>query len=145
MLISRITVTSVAVPYEAPVGPYRGRGKGEGTTAGSGLIVKVETDGGLVGWGEGTREFETDPNRILVGREVGDVEGATDAMEAAGIGRGPVSGVEMALWDLLGKKADLPLYAIWGGKLREHVDFTACQGLKAPSEAASTARTSAVR
>jgi L-alanine-DL-glutamate epimerase-like enolase superfamily enzyme len=62
-------------------------------------------------------------------------------MESAGITPAPLSGVEMALWDLLGKHAGLPLHALWGAKVRTHVDFTACQGLKAPSEAASTART----
>jgi L-alanine-DL-glutamate epimerase-like enolase superfamily enzyme len=141
MKIFKVTGTQVAVPYETPVGPYRGRGKGEGTKGASALVVKVETDKGLVGWGEGNRQFETDPNGILAGREVWDVEGATAAMEAAGITPAPMSGVEMALWDLKGKHAGIPLYALWGAKVRTHVDFTACQGLKEPSEAASTSRT----
>jgi L-rhamnonate dehydratase len=141
MKIAKISATSVLVPYEAPVGPYRGRGKGEGTTHADGLIVKVETSEGLVGWGEGRRQFETDPNEVLRGRPVWDVEGAIGLMVEAGITAAPMSGLEMALWDLLGKHAGLPLHALWGGKVRSQVEFTACQGLKEPAEAASTART----
>lgn len=141
MVIERITATPVRCPYEAPVGPYRGRGKGEGTTHADGLIVKVETDTGLVGWGEGRRMFESDPNDVLVGREAWDIAGALEVLEAAGVTPAPMSGVEMALWDLLGKHAGLPLHALWGAKVRSRVDFTACQGLKSPEEAASTART----
>lgn len=139
MKITKITATSVFVPYEAPVGPYKGRGAGEGTMGGSGLIVKVESDG-LAGWGEGRFEFETDPADVLVGRDVFDVEGAVAAMFEAGIRPGPMSGVEMALWDLIGKQAGLPVHALWGGRLRERIDFTACQGIKSPSECAATAR-----
>lgn len=106
---------------------------------GTGLIVKVESDG-LVGWGEGRFQFETDPAEVLVGRDSEDIEGAVAAMTEAGIAPGPMSGVEMALWDLLGKRAGLPVHALWGGKLREKVEFTACQGIKPPVECASTAR-----
>jgi L-alanine-DL-glutamate epimerase-like enolase superfamily enzyme len=51
-----------------------------------------------------------------------------------------MSGVEMALWDLIGKRADLPLCLVLGGLVREVVDFCACMGLKEPSESADTAR-----
>ena len=74
------------------------------------------------------------------GRDVSDVEGAVSAMAEAGIPRGPMSGAEMAMWDLLGKHAGLPVHALWGGRLRDRVDFTACQGIKSPAECASTAR-----
>jgi len=140
MDITRITSTPVTVPYAAPVGPYVGRGGGAGTLGAHGLIVKVETDVGLVGWGEGTGRFETDVQTVLAGHQVGDVEGALALMADAGIGRGPMSGVEMAMWDLLGKKADMPVCSLLGGSLREEVDFCACMGLKDPSESAATAR-----
>ena len=54
MKIERITGTNVAIPYASPVGPYVGRGGGSGTLGAAGLIVKVETDADVVGWGEGT-------------------------------------------------------------------------------------------
>lgn len=142
MKIERVTATSVSIPYAAPVGPYIGR-KGvdsAGTLGGSGLIVKVETDVGVVGWGEGINQLEVDPNDVLAGRYVADIETALVVMEEAGISRGPMSGVEMALWDALGKFAGLPVCRLLGGIVREEVDFCACMGLKEPSESAATAR-----
>jgi L-alanine-DL-glutamate epimerase-like enolase superfamily enzyme len=140
MKIKQITGTNVTIPYAPPVGPYIGRGGGTGSLGAAGLIVKVETDTDVVGWGEGTGRFETDPNTILAGKDVANIEGAISAMEAAGISRGPMSGIEMALWDAIGKGADLPVCKLLGGVVREEVDFCACMGLKAPSESAATAR-----
>ena len=109
MKIKRITGTNVAIPYAAPVGPYVGRGGSSGTLGAAGLIVKIETDADVVGWGEGTGRFETDPNAILAGKDVANIEGAIAALEAGGISKGPMSGIEMALWDAMGKGADLPV------------------------------------
>ena len=97
MTIKTITATPVAIPYNAPVGPYIGRGGLPGTLGAQGLIVEIETDSGLIGWGEGTGAFETDPNTVLAGCHIGDIESAITALEEAGIGRGPMSGIEMAL------------------------------------------------
>jgi len=143
MHIKRISATSVFIPYAAPVGPYRGRtamGEGKGTMGATGLIVKVETDSGLVGWGEGTGAFGKDPTPILKGAHAGDIEKIHALLETAGIGRGPISGIEMALWDILGKTAGLPIHRLMGGRNRTRVEFTACFGLKEPAQSAATAR-----
>ncbi|MDA0747036.1 MAG: mandelate racemase/muconate lactonizing enzyme family protein [bacterium] len=140
MHIQRITATSVFIPYAPPVGPYIGRKGGEGTLGATALIVKVETDSGLVGWGEGIGQFETDPTPVLSGHHAADIETAITRMEKAGIARGPMSGIEMALWDLIGKHANLPLCRLLGGVVRTKIDFTACMGLKEPSQSAETAR-----
>ena len=116
MKIKRITGTSVAIPYASPVGPYVGRGGGSGTLGAAGLIVKIETDVDVVGWGEGTGKFETDPNTLLAGKDVANIEGAIAALEAGGISKGPMSGIEMALWDAMGKGADLPVCKLLGGR-----------------------------
>ena len=139
MYIKRITAVPVTVPYEAPLGPYIGRGGLPGTLGGNGLIVKIESDTGLVGWGEGTGQFETDPTDLLAGRHIADIEMNTALMVDAGISRGPMSGIEMALWDLLGKAVGLPVCRLLGGVVRTEVDFCGCMGLKAPSESATTA------
>lgn len=143
MKIKQITATPVSIPYAAPVGPYIGRRAvgSSGTLGGSGLIVKLETDGGIVGWGEGLGELDRDPNPLLAGRHIGDIEAALAVMEEAGMARGPMSGIEMALWDALGKLAGLPVCRLMGGVVREEVDFCACMGLKEPTESAATART----
>ena len=142
MRIKQITATSVRIPYAAPVGPYIGRRSvgGHGTLGAAGLIVKIEADSGIIGWGEGTGQFETDPNTVLSAHRVANIEGALVAMEQAGISRGPMSGAEMALWDALGKQADLPVCQLFGGQERDEVDFCACMGLKEPAESAATAR-----
>ena len=142
MRIKQITATSVRIPYAAPVGPYIGRRSvgGHSTLGAAGLIVKIEADNGIIGWGEGTGQFETDPNTILATHRVANIEGALSAMEQAGISRGPMSGAEVALWDALGKHADLPVCQLFGGQVRDEVDFCACMGLKEPAESAATAR-----
>ena len=76
---------------------------------------------------------------MLAGKDVANIEGAIAALEAGGIGKGSMSGIEMALWDAMGKGADLPVCKLLGGVVREEVDFCACMGLKAPSESAATA------
>jgi muconate cycloisomerase len=68
------------------------------------------------------------------------VERVLALMIDARIGTGPRSGVEMALWDLLGKAAGLPVCRLLGGVLRDEVEFCACMGLKSPEEAAETAQ-----
>ena len=139
MKIKEITAVQAFVPYAAPVGPYIGRGGSPGSLGATGLIVKVVSDDGLVGWGEGTGTLATDIEWVLVGRHVADIEAAVAAMEEADIPRGPMSGVEMALWDLLGKKAGLPICRLLGGVVREEVDFCACMGMKEPAQSAATA------
>ncbi|MBI2191059.1 MAG: mandelate racemase/muconate lactonizing enzyme family protein [Deltaproteobacteria bacterium] len=138
MNIQQISWTRVRIPYAPPLGPYTGR-RGDATAA-SPLIVRVTTDAGLVGWGEGQGNFTLDPNTVLAGVSVTGIESAVVQMEKAGLQAGPISGVEMALWDLLGKKAGLPLCELWGGRLRDVVDFCACMGLKKPGDSAATAR-----
>lgn len=140
MKIRQIRTWSVHIPYAAPVGPYVGRGGGAGTLGGTALIVGVDTDDGLRGWGEGTAQLEPAAIEAVTGRRADDIEGALAALAAAGCGAGPASGVEMALWDLLGKRANLPLCGLLGGHLRDKAEFTACMGIKEPSASAATAR-----
>ena len=121
MHIKRITATSVMVPYEPPLGPYIGRGGPPGSLGGHGLIVKIESDTGLVGWGEGTGQLETDPTDLLAGQHIADVEASTALMIEAGIGKGPMSGIEMALWDLLGKACRQPVYELLGGRRKNDI------------------------
>ena len=140
MHIEQITATPVMIPYNPPVGPYVGRRGGDGTLGASALVVKIETDSGLVGWGEGTGTLETDPNPILAGYHAADIENILALLEGAGLGRGSMSGIEMALWDLVGKEAEMPLCRLLGGQNRTQIDFCACMGLKEPSDSAATAR-----
>lgn len=95
------------------------------------LLVRVETEDGLVGWGEAFGHTAIASTKaaldgivapLIVGRDAGDIRGLTrDVLHAVHLlGRnGPFvyafSGVEIALWDLLGKRTGQPLHALLGG------------------------------
>lgn len=95
------------------------------------LLVRVETEDGLVGWGEAFGHAAIPATKaaldgivapLMVGRDAGDIQGLTRQVLHAVhlLGRnGPFvyafSGVEMALWDLLGKRSGLPLWRLLGG------------------------------
>jgi L-alanine-DL-glutamate epimerase-like enolase superfamily enzyme len=95
------------------------------------LLVRVDTDAGITGWGEafGHRIFpatraaiDTLLGPLCVGRDASQVLALNDEIQRMfhGIGRsGPaiyaLSGIDIALWDIAGKAAGLPLYRLLGG------------------------------
>jgi L-alanine-DL-glutamate epimerase-like enolase superfamily enzyme len=135
MKITRVEPILIAVPYEhggakpmRPLGPW---------THMETLFVRIDTDTGLTGWGEGfgfaasmlTREAVTRVVAPLcVGREVHDVPSFMLDLQRKlhAMGRhGPVSfalaGVDIALWDLAGKAQGVPLHRLLGGTTRERI------------------------
>lgn len=124
------------------------------------VFVKVTTDTGVHGWGEATLEYRErtveqavhELKRGLRGRDLGDIEAWwQDACRDAYWRGGPVlmsalSSVEMALWDIKGKALGVPVYALFGGKVREAVPCYAngwFAGATTPEEFADTARRAA--
>src|SRR4051794_7572599 len=93
------------------------------------VFVKLETDAGLVGWGEGTLEGKAgaviacinDFRDFLIGADPVLVEHHWQSMYVHSFYRaGPVigsaiSGIDQALWDLRGKLFGLPVYRLLGG------------------------------
>src|SRR5215470_9185967 len=98
------------------------------------LLVRVDTDRGVSGWGEafGHRIFpatraalDTVLGPMCVGRDPTQIAAIHDDLQRLlhGIGRnGPtiyaLSGIDIALWDIAGKVAGLPLYRLLGGGTR---------------------------
>src|SRR5215467_12432204 len=108
------------------------------------IFVKVETDqDGLYGWGEATLEWKTravvgavdDLAPLLIGRDPRDIEQAVRVMHKHGfwrmgvIGASAISGIEIALWDILGKDLGVPVWRLLGGKTRDYVPVYTHLGL----------------
>jgi galactonate dehydratase len=96
------------------------------------LFVHVHTDAGLVGLGEAShggsdalvvaalQHFDAQ----LRGHDAGQIEAAVATMMRLNGGRAAqtaLSGVEQALWDILGQELRVPLHRLFGGALRERV------------------------
>lgn len=108
------------------------------------VFVKVLTDvPGLYGWGEATLEWKTravigaieDLAPLIVGRDPRDIEQAVRVMRKqsfwrlGAIGMSAVSGIEVALWDILGKHFGTPVWRLLGGKVRDRVAVYSHLGL----------------
>ncbi|MBN8999659.1 MAG: D-galactonate dehydratase, partial [Rhizobiales bacterium] len=108
------------------------------------VFVKVVTDqDGLYGWGEATLEWKTravvgaieDLAPLLIGRDPRDIEQAVRVMRKqsfwrlGAIGMSAISGIEMALWDILGKSLGVPVWRLLGGQVRDKVGVYTHLGL----------------
>jgi galactonate dehydratase len=108
------------------------------------VFVRVETDEpGLYGWGEATLEWKTravagaieDLSPLVVGRDPRDIEQIVRIMKKHSfwrlgvIGMSAISGIEIALWDILGKFLNQPVWRLLGGKVRDQVKVYTHLGL----------------
>lgn len=101
------------------------------------IFVKVVTDQpGLFGWGEATLEWHTrgvagaieDLSQLLIGEDPTRIEYLWQMMfrqhfwHGHGIERATaIAGIDLALWDILGKVVGLPCSKLWGGPVRNEV------------------------
>ncbi len=96
------------------------------------LVVRIDTDAGLTGWGEvcsappyylpelsaGAREGIVYVAPVVLGRDPRQVAAILGDISAALRGHGNAkTALEMALWDLAAKAHGLPLIDLWGGRV----------------------------
>ncbi len=122
------------------------------------LFVKVETDAGISGWGEGDHEttqiigkfIEEVLKPVLIGQDPFDSEHLWHQMffegfenGSSGINPGAVAGVDNALWDLKGRILQKPVSKLLGGNKLEKIAVYGFygrrkkNGFKTPDEMAS--------
>ena len=127
MQITKIDLYRAAMPMKVPFRVAIGV-----TTISQSLFVQVHTDTGIVGVGEANiftpvvgetadSVWAAAPGlaRTLIGTDPLDIEGRARQMRKLLPGNTTLrSAVEIALWDCLGKAANLPLFAVLGGRRR---------------------------
>jgi galactonate dehydratase len=122
------------------------------------IFVKVETDAGIHGWGEAYSQYDRDTavaaqlealGRYTVGRSPFDIKHFTQiAFDDYAQRRGSVelfcavSGIEQAMWDIVGKACKQPVYNLLGGRYRDKIRVYAngwSYGMKEPDDYARAA------
>jgi galactonate dehydratase len=126
------------------------------------LFVRLTADGGLTGIGEASLEWQERAVQVLIeewvaarviGRDPFDVEDVIGSMvrdqyQGGATVMTAISGVELALWDLIGKACGQPVYRLIGGRARASVEAYAngwYGGCRTPAEFAARAAAVAAR
>lgn len=139
MKIENIEPIWVRLPFSHG-GPPTGFGGGIWRTLDV-LLVRVDTDAGITGWGEAfgyttfsaTRAFITDTLApLVIGQDATAITPLMAELQRklhiAGRGGAPIfalSGLDIALWDIAGKAAGLPLHRLFGGGARAEIPLYA--------------------
>jgi len=97
-------------------------------------FVRIETNEGLTGLGEcffapGLTAIVRSLEAVLTDEDPRDIQrlfrklqmATSGAGSVAGIVYNAISGIEAALWDLLGQWLEVPIYRLLGGKFRDKV------------------------
>jgi len=118
------------------------------------LFLKIETDEGIVGWGEPIVEGRAhsvaaavaELADYLVGKDPRLIEDHWNVLYRAGFYRGgpihmsALAGIDQALWDIKGKALGVPVHALLGGQCRERIKVYSWIGGDRPADVARAAR-----
>ncbi len=98
------------------------------------VLVRVYTDEGLTGlgeayWGAGVEELVHAAKRLIIGENPFNIarlyekmiRGLSGAGSLAGATVTAISGIEIALWDLVGRALGTPIYNLFGGRFRDKI------------------------
>ena len=154
MKITEVRATPLLVPYKQP---YHWA---QGVTYGAEVVlVEVETDAGVTGYGESVGGASATAVQALLGK-AGDIclghspfENASlmrrayhELFEEQGTGSAPrfaglvLAGLEMALWDAMGKATGRAVHELLGGALRDEIHYFGFAQGDTPEELAEDAR-----
>ena len=112
------------------------------------MFLKIETDDGVVGWGEPViegraRTVETAVHElagVLVGQDPARINDLWQAMYRGGFYRGgpilmsAIAGVDQALWDIKGQVLGQPVYQLLGGLVRDRMKVYSWVGGDRPAD-----------
>lgn len=98
------------------------------------VLVKIDTDKGITGlgeayWGAGVAELVHKAKPLLLGEDPTNIVRLLDIMVRCLSGEGSqagatvtaISGIEIALWDLMGRAHKLPISTFFGGRFRDKI------------------------
>ncbi|MTV39166.1 galactonate dehydratase [Duganella radicis] len=119
------------------------------------MLLKIETDEGVVGWGEPViegraRSVETAVQELesyLIGQDPARINDLWQTMYRAGFYRGgailmsAIAGIDQALWDIKGKVLGKPVYELLGGLVRDRMKMYSWVGGDRPSDIIEQIRT----
>lgn len=147
MRITEVDCIQLFVPFASPRLWAGGRRSGANR-----LLVTLRTDTGLIGYGETicllefVRPVLTKTIAPLVlGEDPHNIERVYRKVEGAGYYHhkramvAALAAVEMAMWDLVGKNAGVPLYRLWGGRYRDRIEMIAYIHVASPPDMAAEA------
>lgn len=112
------------------------------------MLLKIETDEGVVGWGEPViegraRTVETavhEFSHYLIGQDPSRINDLWQTMYRAGFYRGgailmsAIAGIDQALWDIKGKVLGKPVYELLGGLVRDKMKTYSWVGGDRPAD-----------
>ncbi len=112
------------------------------------MLLKIETDEGIVGWGEPViegkaRTVETavhEFSQYLVGQDPRRINDLWQVMYRGGFYRGgailmsAIAGIDQALWDIKGKALGVPVYELLGGLVRDRMKTYSWVGGDRPAD-----------
>ncbi len=152
MMIARIFAHRVELPLVE--GSYKWSG-GKSVSVFDSTIVGVETDCGLIGYGEvcplgpfylpayaeGVRAGLRELGPHLIGFDPRELQKLNHRMDAALKGHPYVkSGIDIACWDILGQAAQLPVCTLLGGRFGESIRLYRAISQQAPDEMAKNVK-----
>jgi L-alanine-DL-glutamate epimerase-like enolase superfamily enzyme len=138
MLITDVVTRLVEFPLAAPFHPAWARGRNMPVL--QMVLIELETDEGITGIGaahagpEAIVAIDRFVKPYLIGEDPLAVERLTAVLRDAEILGPPVYCMEIPLWDIIGKRAGLPVYQLWGGYSSRVKVYCATAEIRSPQE-----------